>query len=157
MKKAAIMTAIVLGMVAVSGTAFAFNGGFKTENNEAVRDALKTNDYNAWRLAMEETLTEENFNQMVEMNQNRERIRLNMEDANQALENGDYDAWKAAMENCERQRTDMSEVTQEQFAIMMQIREARQNKDFDTAAELGQELGFDFGFGMGRMERKMRP
>ena len=145
-KKTMTITAIVLGMIAVTGTAFAFNGGFGLENNEAVMNAIESGDYTAWKAAIEETLTEENFNRIMEMEQNRKMERQNMEAMRQAIEDSDYEAWQAAMQDCER--CDASEVTEEQFNLMLQIHEARMNGDFETADELSQELGIDCGMGM---------
>ena len=158
MNKTAVVTAMILGMVAVTGTAFAFNGGFSLENREAVMSAIENGDYEAWKAAIEDDLTEENFNRLVEMNQNRWMERQNMEAMRQAIENRDYEAWQAAVQNCER--CDASEVTEEQFNLMVQIHEARMNGDFETANQLSQELGFNCGmfgdFG-GKMERRMGP
>jgi len=159
MNKTAVVTAIILGMVAVTGTAFAFNGGFDLENREAVMSAIENGDYEAWKAAVEETLTEENFNRIMEMHQNREMERQNMEAMRQAIENGDYEAWKAVVQNCERCMTS-GEITEEQFNLMVQIHEARMNGDFETVNQLSQELGFNCGmfsdFG-GKMERRMGP
>ena len=155
MNKAAVITAMVLGMVAVSGTALAFNGGFGLENREEVMNAIETGDYETWKAAIEETLTEENFDRLREMQQNREMEMENMEAARQAMEDGDYEAWKTAMENCER--CPVEEVTEEQFNLMAQMHEARMNGDFETARELSQELGIGCGMEMNGMRRRMGP
>ena len=152
MNKTTVITAMVLGMIAVTGTAFAFNGGFGLENREAVMNAIENGDYEAWKAAMEKTLTEENFNQIMEIHQNREMERQNMEAMRQAMEDGDYEAWKAAMQNCER--CNASEITEEQFNLMLQIHEARMNGDFETANQLSQELGINCVMFEGFGERK---
>lgn len=164
-KKATTITAMLLGIVAVSGTAFAFNGGFGSENREAIMNAIENGDYESWKTAITETLTEENFNRIREMHQNREAemtaMQENRDAINQALEDSDYEAWKAAIE--ESGRTEILEfINEENFEKLVQIHEAEMNGDFETARELSQELGIPCGMGMfggfgGRMGRRMGP
>ena len=174
-KNTATITAIALGIVAVSGTVFAYGGGFDIENRgakintkriikrEAVMSAIESGDFEAWKAAITETLTEENFNRIREMQQNREErmneMHENMESIIQALEDEDYEAWKIAIE--ESGRTEMLDVIDEEnFEILVQIHEAEISGDFETARELSQELGIGcemFGGFRGRMEGRMGP
>jgi hypothetical protein len=155
------ITALIIGLVAVSGTAFAFwnesssERGLGTfapiigsENTEAIENAIEANDYDAWKEAMIETLTEERFNELVEMNKKMTEMNKNREALNTALENGDYESWKTAMENLENPRiTEL--ITEENFDIYVKLHEAQISGDFETAKQLSEELGIE-NYGGGR-------
>ena len=133
--------ALIIGILAISGTAFAFGWGLNSENREAIEDAIEANDYNAWKEAMIETLTEEEFNKLVEMNQNRKIAEQNKQIAEKALEEGDYETWKEAMEILERPKiTEL--ITEENFDTFVKLHEAKMNGDYETIQELSEELGF---------------
>ena len=117
------VTAVVLGIIAVSGTVFAYGGGFSTENIEAIQNAIASNDYNTWKELMMQQLTEKRFNNIVNRYQNRQEI-IN------ALQNGDYDAWKTAVENMQQTRLDS--ITEEDFSIMSQNYQAIASGDGNT-------------------------
>jgi YesN/AraC family two-component response regulator len=134
--------------IATTGVVFAFGSGFDSETREAIRNAIEANDYNAWKEAMMETLTEERFNRMAERHQNRQAIM-------QALENGDYEAWKAAMENMGKDPGILDKITEENFNIFVQLHEARMNGDYETVQELSEELGLGAGTCGGRMFGRM--
>ena len=109
-KTTAILAAVTMGLVAVSGTAFAI-GGINQENQEAVQNAIASNDYETWKELMTQQLTEERFNELVSRYQNQEAVRT-------ALQNGDYEAWKIAVQNMQQAR--MAEMTEEEFNTMSQ-------------------------------------
>jgi len=133
------------------GLVSAFQGmGFGVqENKDEIQAALEAGDYDAWKAAYEATLTEDNFNQQKEMFQNRERMRTNQEAIQQAIEDGDYEAWQEAVANCENARLSAEDISEEEFQIMVQMHQARQSGDFETAQELQEELGVDMPFGKG--------
>ena len=150
------MTALIIGLVATTGVAFAFGGGFfGNENREAIENAIEANDYNAWKEAMIETLTEEKFNKLVEMYQNRKTAEQNRQLVEQALEEGNYEAWKAAIENLEGPR--MTElITEENFDTFVQLYEAKMAGDYETVKQLSEELGLEGGpCGHGMFGRRM--
>ena len=72
----------------------------------------------------------------------------------QAIESGDYASWKALME--ERLDRMKAELTEENFNLLVernnqmkersQIRDALQNDDYETAAQLREQLGSLGGF-----------
>lgn len=99
-----------LGIVALLGVSFVAAGGFgkglgtelseeemteMQEQEQAMRDAIENEDYEAWKELMEERIakmqeqiTEENFNEIVERNQEMNQYR---EQIQEALEAGDYE------------------------------------------------------------------
>ena len=152
MKKKAIfgiLAVAIIGLLAL-GLVSAYRGmGFgNQENMEEVQAALEDGDYEAWKEAHQNMLTEQRFEQEKEMYQNREQMRLNQKAVHQALEDGDYGAWQEAVANCERARLNAEDVSEEDFQIMVQMHQARQNRDFETAQELAEQLGFE---GLGPM------
>jgi len=146
-----VLALMVVGLVATTGIVSAFEGriGFNSENREAIKAAIEAKDFNAWREAISETLTEENFNKIMERHENRygnrELMREQMEAVEQALEAGDYDAWKAAIEGFERTPKIMENITEENFDVFVELYKARQEGDFETAKELAEELGIGNG------------
>ena len=95
MKKTAyigLTIAMIAVLVGAAGLASAFIGGFNDPEQELIMQAAKNGDYDAWYQAMTDTLTEERFDKLVEMNSNKQAI----EDA---IQNNDYDAWVEAMKN----------------------------------------------------------
>ena len=149
--------ALIVGVMASAGLVSAY--GF--ENREAVREAIEAGDFAGWKEAMQAGLTEENFAQLHERFQNREErmgfIQEHREAINQALESGDYDTWIAEIEEMKATRQDLTEIiTEENFARYVQFHEAMQNKDYETATEIAEELGLEgrgprrrMGFGVG--------
>ena len=143
--------ALAIGVLATTGTALAsgFNfAGGEAMDNTAINEAIDSNDYDAWKTAMLErftnTLTQERFEQLVEKHQEMNAI-------DDALESGDYAAWKAAVEKFQNRITDV--ITQDNFPKYVQMRNAEQSGDFETANQLREELGLSNGYGMG-MELK---
>lgn len=158
-------------------------------SNDAIKEALEAGDYEAYMSALEENwkaykaeLTEERFNEIVErhnqMAENRAAMqetrehryqemaekRVAMQETNekiqQALENGDYNAWKEAVSTSGRSSRIAEKITEENFDTYVKLHEARQNKDWETAKELAEELGLGKqgiykGFDKGRFGHRM--
>jgi enolase len=99
------ITAYLLGLmfagVLVSvGIASAFGAGFANEEqSSAIKQAIEQNDFEAWKTAMEQTLTQENFNKLVEKNKKMTERKELIDAVKQAIANGDYNAYKQAFEN----------------------------------------------------------
>jgi uncharacterized protein HemX len=113
-----------------------FGAGFRSEEHRlAIKQAIEKNDFNAWKSAIIETLTEENFNKLVE----RQKVmtqRKELQNAiRQAIEKGDYEAYKKAVENLIGSYKVISE---DDFNAMVQ----RYN-----ATESGKGFGHIRGFG----------
>jgi len=150
----------------VSAVGDMFGYGPNTESTDAIRQALETGDYETWKEAITATLTEENFNMLVErhkeMSEEREFMKEHNEDVETAIEANDYAAWKAAMESTEavesaerprinKENAEANEsikwqkiteiITQENFDTYVKLYEARKSGDFETAQQLSEELG----------------
>lgn len=158
MKKTTIgALALVVGIMASAGMVSAY--GF--ENKEAVREAIETGDFAGWKETMQAGLTEENFARMQEKFQNREEhmglMREHREAINQGLESGDYDTWFEAIEEMKASRRGVTEITlteiitEENFARYIEFHEAMQEKDYETATEIAEELGLEPKGPMGGM------
>ena len=103
MKKVTVgLAALLIGLVAISGIVFAFEGGFlglNSENRDAIKKAIEANDYNAWKEAVIATLTQENFDKLVERYKAMSERKELQNAVRQAIEKGDYEAYKKAVEN----------------------------------------------------------
>jgi len=110
MKNKHILGIVTVSMIAVLGigviSAYGFGMGFMNQNigdedkadmhteMEAMETAVENNDYGAWKSLMEERisqmqsqLTEENFNNMVEMHNNMQEFKTAMQEAR---DSGDF-------------------------------------------------------------------
>jgi hypothetical protein len=132
----------VLAVLLVASSAYAFQGF--GQGNDEMQQALEAGDYDAFVAAMSHQVSEQQFQRMAEMHQNRAQEQ-------QALEAEDYAAWVQAIESRPR-ITDL--VTEENFPKYAEMQKARQSGDFETAQALAEELGLNqFGFGKGPMGR----
>ena len=138
-KTTVAVLAVTLGLVAVSGTAFAISG-LSQDTRDAIQNAIATNDYQAWKDLMTQQLTEERFNTLVSRYQNQQDIRT-------ALQNDDYEAWQNAMQNMQQAR--LASITEDDFNAMSQ-RYQGMSDDGDHGMH-GEMFGFMRGFGWGMM------
>jgi len=65
-----------------------------------------------------------------------------------AFESNDYDAWYELMTEDGRHPRVVDVITEENFPIFVEIHEARESGDYETAAELRSDLGLGIGQGM---------
>ena len=176
MKKAPILGIVavfLVGLIAVGAFAFPFGGkgrgGGMLYSNDAAKTALETGDYDAFVSAMGEhgesgrfaEMTAEQFNAMVEHNQQREAQMAAMQETrdaiHNALESGDYDAWHAAVSSIEPAPELVEKITPENFDTYLELHQAKESKDWKTAKGLAEELGLDrqgLGIGGGRGMRQ---
>lgn len=132
--------ALVLGLAASAGLVSAY--GF--EKNEAVREAIETGDFDAWREAMKTDITEENFDRLQERFHEREQMKEHQEAIDQAIGSGDYGAWILAIEEMRESRQDITKIiTEENFEKYAEFHEAIKEKDIGRAAEIADELEID--------------
>ena len=145
-KKYGMAALLVAGMLLFGGAAYAFMGQ-PFWRTDALQQAIENGDYEAWKAAINEQLTEENFNQMVQQHTQMQQRQQYMVQA--AIEAGDYNAWKEAMEQLENPPlTEL--ITEENFDLFVQMHQALQNGDFDTANQIREQLGIEgMGCGMG--------
>ncbi len=100
MRKFTYLLALTLvGVIATAGIVAAFGAGFITsEQRSAIKQAIENNDYEAWRNAIIATLTQENFNKIVERYKAISERRELQNAVKQAIKEGNYTAYKEAAE-----------------------------------------------------------
>ncbi len=141
----AILSVFIIGIVALgSASAFGFFGNPDARAN--IREAIENKDFDAWKEAMQGQITEENFNEMVTRHSERSKGMQGHGLIREAVENNDYDAYLEATSGQENQ------LSEENFAKLVEMHNAMQNGDYETASELREELkelGFVPGMGNG--------
>ncbi len=88
------LTAVAVVAIAVVGVGTAMAHPFAEdtqEDGQAIMDAVQNGDYETWYSLMESTLSEDNFNKLVERHKT-------MEQVHEAIQNGDYGTAKTLME-----------------------------------------------------------
>jgi hypothetical protein len=167
-------------VVASIGTVAAFGGNFSRidpqflgidpQIRDNITNAIKANDYNAWKEAMSAQLTEDNFNKLVQRYQTMSQRHENMSEKQgtmfsgrqalsaemiQAIKDGDYDAWKTAAVNSKSPL--VSKITNEdEFKILVQLYQAKQDGNYTKVKELSQQLGLPAGNGEHKMSGHFR-
>ncbi len=133
------------------GAASAFGGNFfgmDSGSRENMVNAIESKDYDSWKEAKSDRLTEENFNERVEKHEARSEMRELREDKIRAIEAGDYEAFKVAAENWPM----LSNIQDEgDFEILSQLHQAKLDGDYETVEELRKQLGLLGGFGKHKM------
>ena len=141
MKKISKLGILVLFLVALVGSAFAFPGGF---GNEDVKAAVEANDYEAWKEAVTNGLTEERFNKAVERYEKISEKRAEMEEIkaeiDAAMDEG-YGAWVEAIEGRPRAEKLLDIIDEDNFETFVAMHDAKESGDIETAKELADELG----------------
>jgi hypothetical protein len=144
MKKTKIYIAalVLVGIMGVVGLASATGFGFfNGQNRTAIEQAIKNNDFESWKTAVTETLTQENFNKIVEM-RNATSERMGRKTAvMQAIKSGNYTADMEAIDNTINSSKTMTEA---EFNAMV----ARYNTSVS-----GERFGHNWGFGRRGMHR----
>jgi ABC-type glycerol-3-phosphate transport system substrate-binding protein len=158
-----IFALVLLGIVAVAGSASAFRFGFGQgpDNMQgagtAVQAAIENNDFNAWKTAIEATLTQDNFNKIVQQEQQRTAMMQSQQAVADAIKSGDYNAYVSAIGTLNNLVSSITPVNESDFSKLVQEYQARQSGN-STIGPIGQgiprmERGFGMrnGFGMGRI------
>ncbi|MDD1744935.1 MAG: hypothetical protein LUQ20_03880 [Candidatus Methanoperedens sp.] len=153
-------------VVASIGSVAAFGeklSGMDAAARDNIINAIKANNFTAWKEAMSARLTEENFNKLVERQQvmsqrhedmlqkrgamSSERGAFN-EQMVQAIEKGDYNAWKEAAVNTPM----ISKIDNEDdFNILIQLHQAKQDGNYTKVKELSEQLGLPGVSGKNKM------
>ncbi|MCM2325309.1 MAG: hypothetical protein NDI94_02510 [Candidatus Woesearchaeota archaeon] len=114
---------MLIGIVAAGMPVMGHMLGMDTAGNDAVRTAIEDKDFGAWKEAVTATLTEENFNAIIERHiVMSKRMQMN-QDIRDAIDLGDYDAYKAAAKDAANSEI----LTEEEFTKLTEMHEARQN------------------------------
>ena len=148
MKRIIFGTLALMVVVASIGSISAFGGkffGIDSESREKIAEAIETNDYNAWKEAMSAQLTEENFNMLVKRHKAIYEERAQRETMEQALEEGDYEAWKEAVGN--QSVTHDKILDEDDFERLVQLHQARQDRECEPMGNLTEKPGFPGGHG----------
>lgn len=141
--KLGVLALLLVGIVAVSAIAMPFG-----RSDDSVRNAIEAGDYAAWQEAVEaqhqqmmSEMTEEKFNEMVEKHaaMDEKRADASREALQTAIEALDYDAWKEAVGD----RPIAETITEDNFSTFVAMHDALQDHDFETAKQLGDELGIE--------------
>jgi hypothetical protein len=148
-----MLTLMLVGIIGCAGLVSAFMqepanrgnnfvpGFMSEEQSSAVQQAIEDNNFEAWKAAITETLTEENFDKLVER-QKASDERMQLQNAvRQAIANKDYAAYKAAVNNLNSQNV----MSEEQFNAMAERYNATD-----------QRTGVGPGFGPGGIEGRHR-
>lgn len=152
MKRISILSVLAVMVLVFSiGAVSAFGGNFfgmDPGSREDMVNAIEAKDYNAWREAKSDRMTEEKFNERVARHEARSEMREHREDKIQAIEAGDYEAFKLAAENWPM----LSNIQNEgDFELLVQLHQAKQDGDYETVEELREQLGMLGGFGNHKM------
>ena len=152
MKRTKFFGVLTLMIIMVSlGPASAFGGNFfgmDSGSKEDIVNAIEAKDYNAWKAAMSDQLTEENFNECVERYEARSGMREHREDKIQAIEAGDYEAFKIAVKNWPMFLNIQNE---DDFKLLVELHQAKLDGDYETVVELREQLGLLGGFGKNKI------
>ena len=132
-------TIAVLTLAAGFSSVYAYNN---FDDRKKAEEAIKNNDYSAWKEAMSAGINEDNFTKIKARHDNKEKIK-------KAIEDGDYNAWKQAL----NERPKMEDrVTEENFSKFSEMYKLIEEGKIDEANKIKEELGLDgFGRGVGMM------
>ncbi len=145
----AIVALLVLSVVAIGAYAMPLNA----RGNEEIKEAIETGDYDAYLNAFNyrQPLSEDDFDGIHQRHQLRNSHK---EEMDLAIEQG-YDAWIEVVEDMDHTPPMYEMVSEENFDIFVDLHEARESGDWETARTLSEELGFESGR-MGRGHRGMQ-
>jgi len=127
MKKTSVglLALTLFGLIVSAGLVSAFGARFVGEEHGlAIKQAIEENDFEAWKAAMMETLTQENFDKLAERHAAMFEKREQLSAVKQAIEDGNYEAYKEAVENLMNSHEPMSE---EDFNSMIERYNAKQS------------------------------
>jgi hypothetical protein len=106
------------------------------QQRQQVQAALESDDYGAWKGAMSARFTEDMFNRQ-------ETVQKQHDAVEQAMADDDYDAWLEAIQDTPASDRLTSVVNEGNFETYVQLHEAVQDNDWETARELQSELGLE--------------
>lgn len=136
---------MIMGLVILGTSVSAF--GFMRDNDNV---DIENQDYETWRQAHIEMLSEEHFNEMKAMHANRgafhEEREAHFEEVQAALNAGDYQAWLQARQDMPGYNAEM-DLTENDFNTLVQIHELRDTLPEDFQMHPGRRMHI----GQGRM------
>jgi hypothetical protein len=158
-----IVALMLLGIVAIAGSVsanrFGFNLGASNMQgtNTAVQTAIDNNNFNAWKAAIESTLTQTNFDKLVEMHKSMSEKQTAEQAVRDAINSGDYNAYVSAMNTLNNLVSSMTPVNESEFSKLVQQYQAWQGGNLTKgpadqgSQHMGRGLGMGNGFDMGRI------
>lgn len=133
-----LVAVLTLGLITAGVSAFSIKEDFN--GNTDIFQALKDGDYEAFMDAMDE----DTFNEFRQIEKRHHKPRHRMpKDVLEALDAEDYDSFVEAVESLEHVPKCLEIVTEETFDTFVDMHQAIQDKDFETAKELADELGLE--------------
>ena len=157
-------------VVATIGSVAAFGGrfpGIDLQSRDNITNAIKANDFNAWKAAISVQLTQDNFNKLVQRYQTMSQRHGNISEKQgttfsgrqalnagmiQAIKDRNYEAWKTAVVNSTSGL--VSKITNvDQFNILLQLYQAKQDGNNTKVMDLSQQLGLPAGNSKHKMSR----
>ncbi len=151
-----------IGSVAAMGGKFP---GIDLQSRDNITNAIKANDFNAWQATMSAQITQDNFNMLVQRYQTMSQRHGNMSEKQgttfsgrqalnaemiQAIKDGNYDAWNTAAVNSKSPLVSKI-TTEDQFKLLVQLDQAKQDGNYTLVNELSQQLGLPAGNGRHKM------
>lgn len=122
------------------------------QEREAMHNAIADGDYEAYLEASDDSnrpvMSEEEFQDMVDRYEAHEKVE-------QAIEEENYDMWLSAVQTMHPDMADI--VTEDEFALLIEMHDARDEGDFETARALEEELGLPGPMGHQKGHRGMGP
>ncbi len=117
MKKIYLPVLALVGIIGTSGLASAFGFGIADEGKTAIKQAIENNDFAAWKAAIAGTLTQENFDRIVERHIMMSK-RMELKSAiRQAVEDRNYTAYKETVWNLTNSNRT---ATEEEFSAIVE-------------------------------------
>ena len=167
MKKLGMGSLMLMMVLSMSVVGFAFpleefKEDFK-EHRSTVRESLTTGDYSLWQTTWNKFadlakriagISEERFEEISTQVQEKQAEREDKRaDVDAALDAEDYDAFVVAVQDSPRGAHLLESVDEGNFETFLELREAREAGDHDTAKALAAELGLERPDGRGGQQR----
>ena len=137
---------LAIGLIVIGGLVAAF-GPKGLANTDDLRQAIADGDFQTWKQLHQEQLTENNFAQEQERYQEHQGMMQERENIQATIEAGDYETYSELVLEL---HPDATLISEEDFATLVAMHDARQNGDMDT----WQELHDDMDFAPGEMARQ---
>jgi hypothetical protein len=126
-----------VGSVSAFGFGNWFNHGTNSDEQESLQTAIKNEDYDSWKSIMDgiiermqSFITKDNFDKLVNQNNEAEDMKEEQESLQTAIKDEDYDTWKSLME---------AKLTEEYFSNLVEKNNNQVNESYRNH--------FNFGFG----------
>lgn len=130
------MALVLIGLVASGAFASPLGdyGKRMAHGSEAIKDALKDGDYDAYLNALEETdrgpMDEETFDERSARFQEMEEKRA---EVTAAIESGDYETWLSVIEGSPMKDRLTDVITEDNFDTFVELHEANTDGDYETS------------------------